>query len=236
MKLLLFDIDGTLIRSNGAGREVMAASLREVFGTAGPIDAYKFSGKTDQQIIIDLLTAAGISNEQIILGLPHIYQTMIEKGRQIFPQRGMEPCAGVESLLQKLSQRDDVTLGLLTGNIAGTAPLKLAAAGIDPGQFQLGAYGCDSINRHDLLHIAMQRASNLTTLAYSGNNTVVIGDTPADIACARSGKATAVAVASGWTDSPTLAQYQPDYLLCDLSDTTAVINILLSQPNSRKRQ
>lgn len=236
MKLILFDIDGTLICSNGAGREVMAASLRDVFGTTGPIETYPFGGKTDRQIITDLLTAAGFSRENIDLNLPAVYQLMVEKGRHLFPQRGMKPCYGVAALLEELGQRNDVTLGLLTGNIADTAPLKLAAAGIAPCQFRLGAYGSDSMDRNDLPCIAMQRAANLTSFTYSGKNTIIIGDTPADILCARSGEATAVAVASGWTDALTLAQYQPDYLLNDLSDTTGVINILLNQPNSQEKQ
>ena len=235
MKLLLFDIDGTLIRGNGAGREVMTAALQEIFGTAGPIDSYAFGGKTDWQIITDLLTAAGITAEKIAQRLPDVYQHMIEKGRHHFPKRQMEPCPGVITLLERLAQRDDITLGLLTGNIAGTAPLKLAAAGIDPAQFRLGAYGSDAKDRNALPPIAMQRAADLTSLAYSGKNTVIIGDTPADILCARAGLATAVAVASGWTNAATLAQYQPDHLLNDFSNTDKTIDILLNQSITREK-
>jgi phosphoglycolate phosphatase-like HAD superfamily hydrolase len=130
-------------------------------------------------------------------------------------------------LLAALSQRQDVLLGLVTGNIKETAPLKLAAAGIDPAQFRLGAYGCDGMDRNQLPAIAMQRATDLTGYSYSGKNTVVIGDTPADILCARAGRATAVAVASGWHATHTLTRYQPDHLLENLSDTHTVLDILL---------
>ena len=230
MKLLLFDIDGTLIRSHGAGRETISLALTEVFGTAGPIDDYKMSGKTDPRIISDLLLAAGFNNDQISAKLPEVYRLMTNNGRAIFHQRDMQPCSGVMPLLAALRQQPNVMLGLVTGNIDGTAPLKLAAAGINPAQFRLGAYGSDSLDRNQLPDIAIQRAIDLTGYPYKGNNTIVIGDTPADILCARAGKATVVAVASGWHASHTLARYQPDHLLENLSNTEKVLEILLKSP------
>lgn len=230
MKLILFDIDGTLIRSHGAGRETMSLALTEVFGTAGPIDDYKMSGKTDPRIITDLLLAAGFNNGQISDKLPDVYRLMTENGRAIFHERDMQPCPGVLPLLAVLRQQPDVILGLVTGNIDGTAPLKLSAAGIDPVQFRLGAFGSDSLDRNHLPGIAIQRAIDLTGYPFTGNNTVVIGDTPADILCARAGKATAVAVASGWHAAHTLARYQPDHLLDNLSNTQKVLDILLTSP------
>ncbi len=229
MKLLLFDIDGTLIRSHGAGRETLAAALVDVFGTAGPIADYKMSGKIDNRIITDLLTAAGIASVEIEKKLPDIYHVMIEKAQAIFPTSDMAACPGVEPLLDALNGRDDALLGLVTGNINGTAPLKLAAAGIDPDQFKLGAYGSDAWERNHLPAIAMQRAADLMGRPFNGANTVVIGDTPADILCARAGKATAVAVASGWHSAKTLARYQPDYLLENLKDTQETLKILLDK-------
>ena len=234
MKLLLFDIDGTLIRSHGAGRETMSLALTEVFGTAGPIDDYTMSGKTDPRIITDLLLAAGFSNDEISNKLPEVYRLMTNNGRAIFHQHDMQPCSGVLPLLTALRRRSDVMLGLVTGNINGTAPLKLIAAGINPAQFRLGAYGSDSLDRNHLPGIAIQRAIDLTGYPYAGNNTVVIGDTPADILCARAGKATAVAVASGWHAAHTLARYQPDHLLENLSDTQKVLDILFMETATSK--
>ena len=138
------------------------------------------------------------------------------------------PCPGVLPLLETLRQRDDAVLGLVTGNIVSTAPLKLKAGTIDPTQFRVGAYGSDHMDRNRLPGIAMKRASELTGLLFNGNNTVVIGDTPADILCARAGKTTAVAVASGWHAAPTLAKYKPDYLLEDLKETEVVEKLLLA--------
>lgn len=228
MKLLLFDIDGTLIRSHGAGRLTLKITLQELFGTAGPIDDYKMSGKTDRRIITDLLTAVDIPVETINAKLPSIYRLMAVKGRQIFPESDMAPCPGVQPLLTELIRLENVLLGLLTGNVSLTSPIKLAAAGIDPHQFKIGAYGSDAADRNELPAIAMDRATRLSGYLFNGQNTTIIGDTPADILCARAGKVTAVAVASGWHSAKTLASHQPDFLLENLLDTPRVLDILLN--------
>lgn len=230
MRLLLFDIDGTLIRSHGAGRAVLSAALKEVFGTAGPIDTYRFGGKTDRRIIRDLLTAEGVSLRTIEAKLPETFRQMAEKGAAYFPESGMSICPGAEKLLTALQSRPDAVIGLLTGNIAETAPLKLQAAGIDPAQFVLGAYGSDSADRNKLPAIAMERAAELTNCTFIGSNTTIIGDTPADILCARAGQATAVSIASGWHARDTLSKHHPDFLFDNLLDTETVMDALFSQP------
>ena len=227
-KLLLFDIDGTLIRSNGAGRLTLSYALTKLFGTAGPLESYNMSGKTDPRIITDLLTAVGVAPKEINRQLPAVYELMAEHGQKIFQEKGMSACVGVPELLSKLSQREDVLLGLLTGNSQLTAPLKLSAAGIDPLQFKVGAYGSDAMDRNELPAIGMTRASQLTGVPFNGNNTIIIGDTPADILCARAGRATAVAVASGWHAAATLADYRPDHLFDNLGETDQVLQTLLS--------
>mgnify|MGYP002713221448 CR=1 FL=1 len=227
-KLLLFDIDGTLIRSNGAGRLTLAYALDKLFGTVGPLESYNMSGKTDPRIITDLLTAAGVSPKEIKKQLPAVYELMAEHGQKIFQEKGMSACVGVPELLMKLTRHEDVLLGLLTGNSQLTAPLKLSAAGIDPLQFKVGAYGSDAMDRNELPTIGMSRASQLTGEQFNGNNTIIIGDTPADILCARAGKATAVAVASGWHAAATLADYRPDHLFENLGETETVLQALLS--------
>ncbi len=229
MRLLLFDIDGTLIRSNSAGRMAMAAALEEMFGSAGPLDKYSMGGKTDARIITDLLTAIGVNTEEISARLPEAYALMAEKARAIYPGRGITACPGIAGLLAALRNRTDVLLGILTGNSHSTAPLKLQEASIDPAQFVVGAYGSDDLDRNQLPVIAMQRAHELTGLHLSGDNTTIIGDTPADILCARAGKATAIAVASGWHSAKTLARYHPDTLFEDLGDTQKVLQVLFSK-------
>lgn len=227
MYLLLFDVDGTLIQSNRAGRAAMILALEEVFGTAGPVDAYSMAGKTDPLIISELLQAAGIGAAEVEAKLERVYELMARRGQEIFPEKGIRPCVGVPSLLEELSGRPGVLLGLVTGNVAVTAPLKLAAAGIDPAQFQVGAYGSDEKDRNLLPALAMQRAARLTGRQFEGKDTVVIGDTPADILCARAGCARSLAVATGSHSLETLARYSPDHLLPSLADTEQVLQILL---------
>jgi phosphoglycolate phosphatase len=227
VRLLLFDIDGTLIRGDKAGRLAMGAALEHVFGTKGSLDTYPMGGKTDLGIVNDVLIEAGLDLEEIDGKIAYFYTMMAEFARDIYPTRIISPCPGVQSLLVQLRDRDDVLLGLLTGNAQTTAPLKLYAAGIDPNQFVVAAFGSDNIDRNKLPAIALQRVNAMTGKTISGDNVVIIGDTPADVACARAGGAKAVAVASGWHTADTLLQYQPDYLFTDLSDTVAVLKVLL---------
>ncbi|MDX1414120.1 MAG: HAD family hydrolase [Candidatus Promineifilaceae bacterium] len=227
MRLLLFDIDGTLIRSNSAGRLAMAAALEEMFGTSGPLESYNMSGKTDARIITDLMTAIGLSAEEAEQKLPLTYELMAEKAMDIYPGRGIVPCAGVEKLLNYLRSREDVVLGLLTGNSQSTTPLKLQEAGIQPEQFVVGAFGSDDLDRNRLVAVATERFLALTGRQIAGDNMVIIGDTPADILCARAGKATAIAVATGWHSMETLARYNPDFLFEDLEDLPVVTQAML---------
>ena len=232
MKLLLFDIDGTLIRSDGAGRAALKATLEEMFGTSGPLDSYRMGGKTDARIITDLLATAGFESSEIETKLPAAYALMAQKAETIFPTKNITICPGAAELLTALTQHQDVILGLLTGNACITAPLKLKGASIDPDMFKVGAFGCDHYDRNQLPAIAMKRASDFTGRSFTGANTVIIGDTPADILCARAGKATAVAVASGWHSSATLNQYHPDRLFENLTDTDMVFHSLIGETDN----
>lgn len=228
MRLLLFDVDGTLIHSNRAGRAALVYALEEIFGTAGPADSYQMAGKTDPLIITELLQAAGIPPADVEPQLERVYELMAERGQTLFWERGIKPCAGVPALLEALQRRDGVLLGLVTGNARVTAPLKLAAAGLDPTQFRVGAFGSDDRDRNRLPALAMRRATELSGRSVNGADTVVVGDTPADVLSARAGGARAVAVATGGHSAATLAQYNPDHLFENLADTDTVLQILLN--------
>lgn len=227
-RLLLFDIDGTLLRANGTGRIMLGDSMRAVYGTAGPIDTYEFGGRTDRRMVLDLLTADAWETDAIIARLPDLYEEMYRQSIQLFTGGRLSLCPGILDLLAELEQQPDVLLGLLTGNIVGTAPLKLRSAGLQPELFRVGAYGSDGDERNDLLPIVWQRAAELAGQAYDGTNTVIIGDTPADIRCAQQGAARSVAVATGWYTKDHLIQCGPDYIFDDLSDTHLVIDALLT--------
>jgi phosphoglycolate phosphatase-like HAD superfamily hydrolase len=205
----------------------MGAALEQMFGTRGSLDTYAMGGKTDMRIITDVLHEAGIDRQAVYTKLPDFYSLMAERACEIYPQRGITPCLGVEALLDRLRHNDEVLVGLLTGNARITAPLKLSAAGIDPRQFVVGAYGSDDLERDNLAEVALRRVRDLTGKAIGGEDVVIVGDTPADVQCARAGRATAVAVASGWHSADTLLQYNPDYLFPDLSDTESVLRVML---------
>jgi phosphoglycolate phosphatase len=227
MQLLLFDIDGTLLRSNGAGKAVIRLALEDTFGTPGPCDEYQMAGKTDPLIISDLMGAAGMKTADIDQQLPAVYQRMMFHAQIIFSEKKFTPCPGIPELLAALVERDDVLIGLLTGNIETTAPLKIAAADIDPAIFRVGAYGSDHIDRNQLPAIALKRAAELTNQTFTGQNTTIIGDTPADIACARTIGARMVAVGSGSYSSTSLSKFQPDFLFDNFTNKEMALEALV---------
>lgn len=227
MRLILFDVDGTLVRSSGAGRATIAYAMQELFGTTGSLGSYPFSGKTDSRIIRDVLGEAGILASEIDGKIESLYELMAVKGRKLFVENGIRACPGVPDLLSALKSSGEVLLGLLTGNVSHTAPLKLAAAGIDPGDFPVGAYGSDASERNALPKIAWERAAGITGQCFDGRQTVIVGDTPADITCARSSGSTSVAVATGHHPADVLEEVGPDYLFENLRDTENVLEILL---------
>lgn len=228
MHLILFDIDGTLINSSRAGRAAMGRALHEVFGVAGAVHTYSFAGKTDRRIVHDLMTAEGWTPAAVEARLPHFYERMAAAGQDLFTPERIRPCPGVLPLLDVLGRRDDVVMALLTGNIRHTVPLKLAAAGIDPARFRVGAYGSDSIERDDLFGLAVARAHETLNRRFQARDVIVIGDTPADIRCARAGGGRAIAVATGPFAPDALSDCRPDHLFLDLAQTEAVLLALLT--------
>ena len=229
MRLLLFDIDGTLVHSDRIGRTAMARALGDVFGHRGAIDTVPFGGKTDRGLVHELMLAEGWSAADIEARLPAFYERMAAAGRELFVSPHIRPCPGVLPLLAALAGRDDVVPALLTGNIHLTAPLKLAAAGIDPGLFRFGAYGSDSVARDDLFGIALERAAAHLGLRLAPRDVMIVGDTPGDVKCARAGGGSVLAVATGPYPAAVLSDCRPDHLFGDLTDTDAVLRALLGQ-------
>ena len=227
MRLLLFDIDGTLINSSRIGRAALGRALLDVFGTTGALDTYEFAGKTDRRIVRDLMVEAGWDDETIAARMAQLDERMAAAGRDLFTPQAIWACPGVPELLEALGRRNDVMLALLTGNIRHTVPLKLSAAGIDPAAFSGGAYGSDSLERDDLFAIALERVRQSTGIAFAGKDVTIIGDTPADIRCARHGGGRAIAVATGPYPAQLLGRHSPDHLFHDLVHTDEVLRALL---------
>jgi phosphoglycolate phosphatase-like HAD superfamily hydrolase len=226
-QLILFDIDGTLIASNYAGRRVLSHALREVYGTDGALDRTSFAGKTDLGIISGVMAGAGLGNDDIEAGLPRVYESMARIGQALFFEDNLVPCPGVMRLLESLRARSDVVLGLQTGNVRPAALQKLQAAGLNPAWFTACAFGSDSPTREGLFPMAWRRAAKLTGYSFSGHNTIVVGDTPGDIVSARVNGIRTLGVASGFCTYSELAEARPDHLLPDLANTKHVLSILI---------
>jgi phosphoglycolate phosphatase-like HAD superfamily hydrolase len=224
-RLLLFDIDGTLVRG-GPAKKVFERAMAAVFGTAGPIDGHDFSGKTDPQIARELLGAAGLGDDDIDAGLPALWEAYLAGLRDSLPAKPMTVIPGVKEVLEHLGDRTDVALGLLTGNIAEGARLKLASVGL-VGYFPVGGYGSDSEIREDLPTVALERASMEWGLTFDPRAVVVIGDTPRDVACGKHAGARTVAVATGRFDVTALEGSGADQVLKDMTDLAGTTEALL---------
>ena len=229
MRLVLFDIDGTLLSSEGLGRASMQRALAEVFGSPGN-PSYRYDGKTDKQIIRDVMRLEGHSDAHIDARMETLLVLYLE-GLRAGVKSGrfnVRPLAGVVEILDELEKRDDVVLGLLTGNIEPGARIKLTAAGINPDRFRVNAFGSDHEHRPELPAIAQRRASETLGLDIAGNRLVVIGDTPADIECGRSLGARAIGVASGHYTVEQLETYNPYAALPSLENTRQVLETILN--------
>ena len=224
-RLVLFDIDGTLLTAAGAGRRAIHRALIDVFGGVGPAD-YWFDGKTDPQIVRDLMRHEGHSDAVIDTRLSDVLARYVDRLGVELQDPAHLPVvhAGVPELLDSLESRDDVVLGLLTGNIAEGATQKLRAVGLDPARFVVGAFGSDHEHRLELPAIASARAREQL-----GRDVelVVIGDTPADVACGAGAKRRAIAVATGRYSLAELKACGPAAAFEDLSDTEAVMTAIL---------
>lgn len=230
MKLVLFDIDGTILLTDGAGKRAIHRALIEVFGATGPHD-HPFGGKTDPQIVRELMRMEGHGDPHIDEHMPALldrYVTYLNEELVASPT-SVEMMPGIPELLDTLEARDDVLLGLLTGNLVAGARAKLSAAGIDMGRFQIGAYGSDHEARGQLPAVAQRRAREELGVEVHGGDVVVIGDTPADIHCGRDIGARAIAVATGTYSLEDLLAHDPAAAFEDLSDTHAVVSAILAE-------
>jgi len=228
MKLVLFDIDGTILLSDGAGRRAIHRALTEFFGSTGPAD-YRFDGKTDRQIVRDLMRLEGHGDAHIDARMVPLLARYVEcldgeLGMEGYSSRLLD---GVEVLLTALEARDDVILGLLTGNVEPGARAKLRAVGLDPDRFTVGAFGSDHEHRPELPAIAQQRARDELGIDVPGADIVVIGDTPADIECARGVAARAIGVATGRYEVDELHGHGAAAVFQDLTDTEAVVRAII---------
>jgi phosphoglycolate phosphatase len=218
-KLFLFDIDGTLLATGGAGLRALEASCSELFGTPN-LDGIDIAGRTDSSIIRQLFERHG--RELNPEGTARFFDRYIEQLGHLLPVTGGSLLPGVVQLLDALRARPGCTLALLTGNLERGAKLKLTHYGVWH-YFEFGAYADDHHDRNELGPVARERAKSKLGLEFEAEDIFVLGDTPHDITCARAIGAKAVAIATGRHTRAELEACAPDFLFDDLGDVDGVI-------------
>jgi len=213
---VLFDIDGTLVDCGGQTRAPFAAALEAVYGTAGDLPGYDFSGKTDPRIVLDLMTGAGLERGQVLARLDAVRDRYLDALEAAFEPARVRRLPAVAERLEELEARADVALGLLTGNWERGARIKLSGAGL-ARYFRFGAFGDDSIDRDRLPPVALERALAAVGRRFAPGETLIVGDSPLDVACARAHGIRCLAVATGWTSSERLTAAGADRVVADLA-------------------
>jgi phosphoglycolate phosphatase-like HAD superfamily hydrolase len=249
VRLLLFDVDGTLVLTGGAAVRAMDEAFHEVFGVRGAFDHVPMPGRTDgailadafvralpqSQILTEALSAAGVHpvDGQVARFKTSYFARFAEEIQKPVPADSTRPSRhrfkgvlpGVRELLDALSSRADMFLGLLTGNYEQGARIKLDYFDLWR-YFACGAYGDDAVNRHELVPVAIARSREAGCPALDPHDVVIIGDTPLDVACARDAGITCLAVATGGYSIDALQAAGADMALESLADTQAVVQWL----------
>ncbi|MGH9159706.1 MAG: HAD family hydrolase [Vicinamibacteraceae bacterium] len=224
MKLLLFDIDGTLIATGGAGLRAMTRALETVCEVPDAIHRVALAGRTDSVILRDVLSSTVRQLDEALVGrIRETYRAFL-RDELAAGDGGPGVLPGVSSLLAALGARDDVTLGLLTGNFPEAAEIKLRFYDLWH-YFGWGAFGDDAYDRNDLLPVALERYRRRTATSIEPAAVLIIGDTPRDVACARAGGVRCLSVATGIYSADDLRACGADEVLDDLSDTSGFLSL-----------
>lgn len=216
-RLLLFDIDGTLLLSNGQAARWFGECLLEVYGVEAPVAGYDFGGKTDPQIVLELMALAGLAPERAAAGLPAMRELYLERLEAGLERARMTLMPGVLELLTALAARSELTLGLLTGNWEPGARSKLSRFDLNRF-FPFGAYGEDGPERSDLVPAALARAGQERGRSFAPHETLIVGDTRHDVACAKAHGVPVLAVATGRTSEEQLAAAGADWVVSTLHE------------------
>lgn len=225
-RLVLFDIDGTLLSAAGVSASALGDALLRHFGTEGGIEGYDYSGKTDPQIVRELMRPAGFDEAAIEERMEATLVSYVGLLRARLRPEHVRPKPGMSALVLALAGDPRVTLGLLTGNVEPGARLKVEPMGLN-GHFPFGAFGSDHEDRHLLPALAVERARGLTGHLFEGKRVVIVGDSIHDVRCGRSIGVRAVAVATGHTRPDALRAEEPDALLPDCSDLEQALRAVL---------
>lgn len=224
-KLLLFDIDGTLIVSGGAGEIALKDAMRDRFGIEEDLVGVNLAGATDGLIARLLLQKHSLEvTPENITAILESYLQHLARRMPLHPGRVLP---GIVQLLERLKTREEFVLALLTGNVERGARVKLSHYGVWD-YFEFGAFSDDSHERNKLGPFAKARAQERHGIDFPAERIYVIGDTPRDIECGRAIGAKTVAIATGIYSLAQLEEHQPDFLFTDLGDTDAILSALLA--------
>jgi phosphoglycolate phosphatase len=222
MRLILFDIDGTLIDSGGAGVRSLDLALKDLFSIDNGFHGISMAGKTDTQIIKEGIMKHGLSGNGTIDAVIKAYLNYLR--REINNDRKhVKP--GIYEVLEELKPLQDLGLGLLTGNIEQGARIKLEPFRLNE-YFPAGAFGSDDEDRNNLLPIAVKRFEELFQQKIEADNCIIVGDTPRDVECAHIYGAMCIGVATGPYSYEDLIEAGGDYVVHDLSDQKTLLNFL----------
>jgi phosphoglycolate phosphatase-like HAD superfamily hydrolase len=224
-RLVLFDIDGTLLSGGRAARTVFSDALTEVFGTCGDVEGFAFEGKLDPMIVRELLLAAGVPEETILRRRADALALYLERLEAALAAERPVLKPGVAAVLEAVARDGAAVRALLTGNVERGARIKLSSVGLWH-HFAFGAFGDEATRREDLGPVALEKARRLG-LPFTGPDCVVVGDAPQDVACALALGARMVAVATGKTSAERLADAGAHVVLPDLADTSRALEAIL---------
>jgi phosphoglycolate phosphatase-like HAD superfamily hydrolase len=227
-KVLLFDIDATLLKTGYAGLRALNRAFQQLYRIPEATEGIRPEGKTDPLIIREMLdkNTPHLDPDREIPRMVELYLDYLTEEVQDSP--GFHLMPGVRDLLEELSQIPAIALGLATGNLEKGAWIKLRRAGLE-SYFSFGGFGSDSENRTDLVLAAIRRAEEQLGRWVSLDSVYVIGDTPRDIVHAKEAGVRSVAVATGRSDLEELSRYEPDHLFEDLSCTSRVVEVFLDR-------
>ena len=228
-RLILWDIDGTMLTTGAIGRVALEKAAATVAGL-DEVPNVRMSGKTDQKILHDILDEARFTGEQIDELLPQAMALSIElmtaAHERIEREGVVHP--GVGAVIERLARTPGVRQSLVTGNLSPNARRKVEALGLHAHiDFEAGAYGDDHIDRNELVPMAIRRAEELHGATYAPDEVWVIGDTDLDLACARAAGVKCMLVGTSWDGEQDVSELDADAYFADLSDTDAVLRILL---------
>ena len=229
-RLVLWDVDGTLMRAGGAGREVFDVAIEKALGRLVEDHGVVMHGKTDPQIAREILTFADLEDHLVEEHLPavldHLERELAGAVERIRREGWVMP--GAAEVVRRLHDEAHVLQSVLTGNLAANAVVKLGAVGLDEWlDLEVGAYGSDHHDRRELVPVALDKVRERRGLSFEPGDVWVVGDTPHDFECARAGGAHCLLVATGNCPRHELDGLGADVVLDDMSDVDRVLGVLL---------